>query len=407
MAKKNDDFFVEKKPWSKVKDELMGCYFKPYVQKILCTYKPLVYIDCFAGKGKFEDDNPGSPLIALDIMKQCLASTTMNGTPKIDAAFIELNYAGDLEENLKDYPGVKIVPGKYEEKIDGILKEKDGCNVFLYIDPYGIKALDCSKFDSFASRQFNSIELLINMNSFGFIREGCRVLGAQFKTDDLDLFDDLVEYEPTVLDTSESSLQTSIQALNDIAGGDYWKAIVKQYKEKEINGYKAEEYFAEQYCQRLSQSYAYVLNMPIRIHKGQHSKYRMIHATNHPDGCLLMVNNICKRWELLQQMQTGGQLSFLAEDINNQPVDEAEVERKIVEHFSRYDNWTSLNVALAIFFVKHGVICNTGTVRKILKEFEKDGRITVMRNPSTTKIGKPSTFMQEGKGKTVSLKWVN
>jgi hypothetical protein len=55
MAKKNDDFFKEKKPWSEVKDELLGCYFKPYVSKILHTYKPLVYVDCFAGKGKFED----------------------------------------------------------------------------------------------------------------------------------------------------------------------------------------------------------------------------------------------------------------------------------------------------------------------------------------------------------------
>lgn len=406
MAKKNDDFFVEKKPWSKVKDELLCCYFKPYVQKILYTYKPLVYIDCFAGKGKFDDGNPGSPMIALDIMKQCLASTTMNGNPKIGAAFIDLNYAGDLEENLKDYPGVKIVSGKYEEKIDGLLEGKDGCNVFLYIDPYGIKALDCSKFDSFASGQFNSIELLINMNSFGFIREGCRVLGAQFKTDDSELFDDLVEYESTVLDTSENSIQSSIQALNDIAGGDYWKAIVEQYKKKEISGYEAEEYFAEQYCQRLSQSYTYVLNMPIRIQKGQHSKYRMIHATNHPDGCLLMVDNICNRWELLQQLQTGGQLSLWAEDINNQPVDESEIENKVIDHFSQCDNWTSLSIALAIFFVKHGVICNTGTVTKILKKFEKDGRITIMRNPSATKTGKPSTFMQEGKGKTISVKWV-
>lgn len=31
MAKKNDDFFLEKKPWSVVKDEILGCYFKPYV----------------------------------------------------------------------------------------------------------------------------------------------------------------------------------------------------------------------------------------------------------------------------------------------------------------------------------------------------------------------------------------
>lgn len=55
MAKKNDDFFVEKKPWSEVKDQLLGCYLKPYVAKILHTRKPLVYVDCFAGKGKFDD----------------------------------------------------------------------------------------------------------------------------------------------------------------------------------------------------------------------------------------------------------------------------------------------------------------------------------------------------------------
>lgn len=28
MTKKNDDFFVEKKPWSEVKDQLLGCYGK-------------------------------------------------------------------------------------------------------------------------------------------------------------------------------------------------------------------------------------------------------------------------------------------------------------------------------------------------------------------------------------------
>jgi hypothetical protein len=181
---------------------------------------------------------------------------------------------------------------------------------------------------------------------------------------------------------------------------------VEQYKKNEINGYEAEEYFAEQYCQRLSQSYTYVLNMPIRIQKGQHSKYRMIHATNHPDGCLLMVDNICNRWQLLQQLQTGGQLSLWAKDINNQPVNEADIESKIIDHFSQCDNWTSLNVALAVFFVKHGAICSTGDVAKVLKKIEKGGRLAVMRNPSTTKTGKPSAFMQEGKGKTVSVKWV-
>ena len=177
MAKKNDDFFLEKKPWSVVKDEILGCYFKPYVSKILHTYKPLVYVDCFAGKGKFEDGNRGSPLIALEIIDQCRASTTMQQA-QINATFIDLNYADDLRRNLGSYPWVKIVSGKYEDNIKTILRGKENCNIFLYIDPYGIKALQCSLFDEFARGHFNSIELLINLNSFGFIREACHALGT-------------------------------------------------------------------------------------------------------------------------------------------------------------------------------------------------------------------------------------
>lgn len=402
MAKKNDDFFVEKKLWSEVKDQLLGCYLKPYIAKILYTNKPLVYVDCFAGKGKFDDGKQGSPLIALDIMKQGLASTKLNGSARIAPAFIELNYADDLRASLQNYPGVKIVSGSYEDEIDGLLKNKGGCNVFLYIDPYGIKALNCLKFDEFANGQFNSIELLINMNSFGFIREGCRVMGKQLKMDDAAFFDDLIEYEPTKLDNSDKSEE----ALNRIAGGDYWKAIIEQYNSGQISSYKAEEYFAEQYCQRLSQSFTYVLNMPIRLKRGQHTKYRMIHATNHADGCVLMADNICNRWELMKQIQTGGQMSLFQETVDNQIINEGEIRNNVVEHFSQCSSWISLNEALAVFFVKYGVICKSGDVAKILKKLEKENRIEVIRHPEFTTTGRPSTFMTEGHGNTVSIKWV-
>ena len=400
MAKKNDDFFVEKKAWSVVKDELLGCYFKPYVQKILYTYKPLVYVDCFAGKGKFEDGNPGSPLIALDIIDQCCAATTLQQRPNIEATFIDLNYAEDLQHNLSAYPWVRIVSGKYEDNIKAILRGKENCNVFLYIDPYGIKALQCSFFDSFAKGRFNSIELLINMNSFGFIREACHAMGTTF--DDKSLFTDLVEYEPTKMDASEKS----IRELNEIAGGDYWKPIIEAYKKGEIDGYEAEALFAEQYCMRLMENYTFVLNMPLRIKKGQRPKYRLIHATNHRDGCLLMVDNICNRWEALQEIQTGGQLQLWAENYDNQMVDEDDIEQKAIEHFSQCVNWTSLHDALAEFFMKHGPICSTGEIKKLLKNYEKKGRIRLMRNPDTTAKGKPTTFMSEEKGKTVSVSWV-
>lgn len=399
MVKKNDDFFVEKKAWSVVKDELLGCYFKPYVSKILHTYKPLVYVDCFAGKGKFDDGNQGSPLIALDVISQCQANTTATGT-SIEATFIDLNYAADLQENLKDYPWVKIVSGKYEDNIRSILKNKSGCNVFLYIDPYGIKALQCTLFDDFAKGRFNSIELLINMNSFGFIREACHAMGTTF--DDKEIFDDLVEYEPTKMDASDKS----IKELNEIAGGDYWQPIIASYKKHEINGYDAESQFAEQYCMRLMQSYTYVLNMPLRIKRNQRPKYRLIYATNHRDGCLLMVDNICSRWQALQEIQSGGQLQLWDENYDNQVVDDDDIEKKIIEHFSQCDNWTSLHEALAVFFMKHGPICSTGTVKNILKKLEKDGSLKVLRNPDISeKTKKPTTFMAENSKQFVSVRW--
>ena len=399
MSKKNDDFFKKKKEWSTVKDELLGCYFKPYVSKILHTYKPLVYVDCFAGKGKFDDGNPGSPLIALDVISQCRASTTIEKT-SIEATFIDLNYASELRENLKDYPWTRIVSGKYEDNIRSVLKGKNGCNVFLYIDPYGIKALQCTLFDDFSRGNFNSIELLINMNSFGFIREACHAMGTTF--DNREIFDDLVEYEPTKMDASEKS----IKELNEIAGGDYWRPIIVAYKRHEIDGFKAEELFAEQYCMRLTQSYKYVLNMPLRIKRNQRPKYRLIHATNHRDGCLLMVDNICNRWQALQEIQSGGQLQLWDENYDNQIVDDDDIERKTIEHFSQCDNWTSLHETLAVFFMKHGPICSTGTVKNIVKKLEKDGRLCVLRNPDISeKTKKPTMFMTENSKQFVSVRW--
>lgn len=99
MAKKNDDFFKKKKSWSEVKDALLGNYLKPYLQKILHTRKTIVYVDCFAGKGVFEDGQPGSPLIALQTMQDCLQHTTMSAW-RIEPYFIDLNYADDLKTNL-------------------------------------------------------------------------------------------------------------------------------------------------------------------------------------------------------------------------------------------------------------------------------------------------------------------
>lgn len=397
MSKDNNRFFAKKNEWSEVKDELLGCYLRPYIQKILATHKPLFYVDCFAGKGRFNDGKSGSPLIALDIIDKCLTSTSLEQVT-IESCFIELNHAEELSSNIIGHENTNIISGRYEDYIQNLLKEKRNQNVFLYIDPYGIKALDSDLFDSFLDYGLNSIEILLNMNSFGFIREACHSLNVIY--DDVESFDQIVEYDPSVMDSSAQS----IQSLNRIAGGNYWIQIIKDYKAHLIDGYEAEMKFSIQYCHRLNEKYKYVLNMPIRLKEHQRPKYRLIHATNHADGCILMYDNICNRWQVLNNIQTGGQISIFEETIENQAVNLEDIQKKVEQHLLRYERYTSLNKILAEFYTIYGVLCRSTKIRDILQEMEDSKYIEVARLPAETKAGKPTRFFTENSKQHVQVR---
>ncbi|MGI6633825.1 MAG: three-Cys-motif partner protein TcmP [Christensenellales bacterium] len=411
MAKDNKDFFKTKNSWSEIKDQLLGCYLMPYFQKVLMTGKPLFYLDCFAGKGKFDDGNPGSPIIALQARDNCLSRTTKQ-SGRIETCFIDLNYAQELVTNIADYNNgygqPKVVSGKYEEQIEGLLSIRRGCNVFLYIDPYGIKALDSTLFDKFQTYGFYSFEMLINFNSFGFFRDACRVMRIDYKNDEAlwDL-DDLVEYEPTPVSVSKQSEELLI----NIAGGDYWKDIVRDYQAKKINGYQAEKRLSTEYKQRLRERYAYVLDMPIRLKAGQRPKYRMIHVCDHEDGCFLMAKNMQKRKDdLFINVQQGGQLSILDIDptvsstVENELISADEIKIKLIQHLACFRNDIRLTKFLATFVNDYGLLCDFNMIHNMLDEMKRTGLIEIIRDPAFTQNGKPRTFWEEKKGQTITIR---
>lgn len=262
MAKNQRDFFKKKNEWSEIKDTLLRCYLPQYFQKLLVSGKPIFYIDCFAGKGKFDDGNDGSPLIAMQIINERLGMSRISRKNNaIVPCFIELNHAADLEQNLMLHPyqygTPQVVDGKFEDNIRGLLKDKRGYNVFLYIDPYGIQALDSQLFDEIGTYGFRSFEMLINFNSFGFFRDACRVMKVDISQDDALMgLDDLVEYEPTTVTASPQSENL----LTRIAGGNYWMDIVRDFQMGRIDGYQAERRLSAEYKQHLKQKYKYVLD---------------------------------------------------------------------------------------------------------------------------------------------------
>lgn len=401
MAKDNSTFFKSKNSWSEIKDRLLAFYLPQYFQKVLTTNKPIFYVDCFAGKGRFDDGKDGSPRIALQIRDTSIGQSRAK-TPKIDTCFIDLNYGRELQANTAEYINKNgtpmIVSGKYEKKIEVLLSDKRGKNVFLYIDPYGIKALDHRLFSKFADYGFYSIEMLINMNSFGFMRAACRAMRVEYFLDES--LDELVEYEPTQVDTSSQS----IDLLNSIAGGDYWQAIVWKYNSGKIDGYKAEMLFSTGYKQQLKKKYTYVLDMPICIKSKQHPKYRMIHVSNHEDGCLLMADNMFSRSdELFVEVQNQGQLSLFDFDVQGKEVDTDGIRQKMECFLQNFPDGMTADKLIAAFFTEYGVLCKSGTIREIWKDMERCGSIIVTRNPATTSMGRPSTFFTEDRRKNQSV----
>ena len=434
MSKRNTDFFEEKKDWSRIKDTLLGAYLPVYFQKVIHTKKPIVYVDCFAGAGKFaRGDEDGSPLIALKERRAAIAKSTYSN-PKIDMYFIEPVYADALQKNIADFASddghgrINVVRDTYENAVPRILSGIKDANVFLYVDPFGIKYLGNRIFVDVCKDFKGSVELLLNLNSFGFIREACRVSGTTYSGENIDL----EEREESVVDKSIESERL----MTAIAGGEYWKKIIEDYRNDSAVSPKpsltAEKAFSAAYRRSLSRSrggcFRYVLDMPIRVKAGSYPKYRMVHATNHPDGCIAMADNMFNRaGDLYVDVQSGGQLSLFEFDVNqNMKAEEDQIRSGIVEvlgkrsasfskairefGFSDGDERTAkafkirLNSLLADFFCENGVVCAKKDVIEILKKLEREGIIEVSREPSHTDRGAETKFWSDDKGKTVFIK---
>lgn len=388
MSKPNHKFFAEKKSWSFVKDDLLQCYLLPYFQKLICTRCPITYVDCFAGAGKFDDGNDGSPLIALKSIKKSLEQTRISN-PDIQSYFIEVNHFDQLNENLRGYQRINVVKGKFEDQIMQILKGNVGRNLFLYIDPYGIKELEFDFLSSLSKMSFNTVEMLLNLNSVGFLRVAFAALKVEFRnTAELR---SLEEYDSSL----PKSLETLTETANRVAGGGYWKKIIKDYLEGSLDFYRAEERFIAEYCKKLREHYRYVLNMPIRV-KTEHSpKYRMIHVTNHVDGVILMADNMLRREKKMREIQQSRQLKLFEDEPS------VDLEEILSEYLSRFKGFEHLNLILAEFFCAYGV----SDVMPFLKKFEKKGQILVERDPQVTAKGNPRKFWEEKGRQTVKLKW--
>jgi three-Cys-motif partner protein len=209
------DFFGKKRDWSRYKDFILGYYLEPYVPKVNTLRRPILVVDCFAGRGEFGDGQPGSPVIIASAIEKWRAK----GVP-IRGLFIEAD--PENHRHLAEVLGrfgehAEARPGTFDEHLPEIARLARQNTVFLYVDPYNVRGLVFDRMKAVYDQirtSSSSVEVLLNFNSATFMRWA---LAALQRHQDIP-----AETDDEPLDQLEDAScgQVELATLDAIAGGD-------------------------------------------------------------------------------------------------------------------------------------------------------------------------------------------
>jgi len=152
-----DNFFEDPREQSLVKSEIVRKYFWAWAKVITSTLKKhnekkIVYIDLFAGPGRYEDDTKSTPLLVLEAaiadkeLSQMLVTIFNDKDP---------NNAHSLEKTIDGLVGIeklKYKPRVLNIEIDSAIvdefKHMRFAPTLLFVDPWGYKGLSLRLVDS-------------------------------------------------------------------------------------------------------------------------------------------------------------------------------------------------------------------------------------------------------------------
>ncbi len=273
MSDVDQKFFSGKRPWSVIKDKVLGDYMTAYLAKVARLGKPILLIDGYAGPGIFDDHSPGSPLImcaaAEKVAKGKYTALFVNHNPKHHT---KLNEILGRQGRLSSAIPILGDSTSLLAQLSNLLRDQ---TVFLYLDPYGLRGCEFDTLQPFLTRdKRHSTEIVINMSMpithrLAAPRATAEGHGAKQK------------------------ITRFHQRLTAVFGGEYWKDIFwasgKSAEEKEVA-------VMAEYRRLISNYLPYTGSCPVREAEGTRVKYFITFASRHPDAMLLMNDAMCKAY---------------------------------------------------------------------------------------------------------------
>ncbi|MFJ2915072.1 three-Cys-motif partner protein TcmP [Streptomyces sp. NPDC087228] len=264
-------FFVSKKAAAVLKHEILNRYVVPFASKV-GRYAPdgrVVYLDSYAGPGRYEDGTPGSPALILE------AAARVAGFRQLDCYFVERGRKSyrSLSQLVAEAQGQGLTAhalhGRAEKHLSSVLDRAAGSPLFAFLDPFGLGlGFDALTQDIFGSRARQGLtgrhatEVLLNFNA-----NAVRRIGGLLTSD-----------------KQTPGKPATLSAMDAACGGDWWR---QEYLDSADNQ-EAVERITNGFVDRVSKkigSGAWTIEVRNRAH--HQVAYNLVLFTRHNDGMWL------------------------------------------------------------------------------------------------------------------------
>ncbi len=170
MPARDDVHFEDYAPQTKAKHRILEAYLPAYLTSLKNRVAAFHYIDAFAGRGKYSENAPGSPLLALDLITSAGVAdrTSITLIEERRDFFDELN--AELIKNerrlgLFDAPLLRL--GRFECHIDEALGRPiystfSSVGTFAFVDPCGVDGVRMQDLTRLLSLPYGEVLLFFN-----------------------------------------------------------------------------------------------------------------------------------------------------------------------------------------------------------------------------------------------------
>lgn len=359
-----DTFFKGKRPWSVVKDRIIGNYLTPYIRKVSQLGKPILFIDGFVGPGLFEDGTLGSPFLICEKAEQSgkvWSAVFVNHNQEHHQQLSSVIRARGWQKNAM------AILGNCTDLLEATQETLTDQTVFIYLDPFGLKGFSFKALVPYFERVARglSIEIVINVSIPTLHRLAAAKVVAEGRAK-----------EPRIL--------ARHQTLTDALGGDWWQAIMwsDQPREQRVH---------EIMCgltERLAVHLPFTGYCPVQEDANSCVKYYITFASRHQDAQLLMNDQMCRVYEqyIFDARGKGiqGQLWGLDDER-----DLTELNNVIIETVRQNPGQSRENIWKAIV-PEHFMRWTESEFNDRVKMLAEAGKLEYLKDPKTKRFNKTS-----------------